>query len=173
MRELQQRVALLELPETCKNGVSIKAELIGEQVIEIEGLLPDKFYCVNQTKWHFMKAKLHWTWEGTIDKKSTAEAFVDSTDLNAKERFQVAIKFCLEDRINSLSIHMPTNYLQHWLYEGQPLPLIAAMDDTSIARRHFRLEQLRSDCIHYFQNRYSNLFEILLNEKIYPASCFY
>lgn len=87
--------------------------------------MSDVFKCKNKV-WHFVKDKLIWTWQGTINKQATEEDLANETKLDTETRFQIAVMFCLEDHINSLSIaRMPTDYLQN---RDEILLTIAAMD---------------------------------------------
>ena len=176
-REVQQRINKLELSEACKNYAQQIAKLIGEQLtefnklLELKNFLPEKLYFrQNQIFWHFMKNKLYWTSQGLIDKKSTAEAWADTIGLDVEARFQIAITFCLEDRINSLSVYLPTNYVET---RREYLLVVAAMDGTSVARKHFGIAPSASDCIEYFQEDYSAHFTSAIRIKNDPASAYF
>ena len=82
--------------------------MIGDQLTLFRRSLPDS---LNEVKCGLMKDKMHWTSQGTIDKKSTVQALADATDLDVETRFQIAVTFRLEDRVNQLSSQMPTDYL--------------------------------------------------------------
>ena len=170
VREVQNRIELI-LPETCQNYAKQIAELVGEQLTELIKLLNLKnLLTENQISWHFMKDKLHWTLQGSINKKSTAEALAGAIDLNVETRFRIAVTFCLEDRINSLSVYLPTNYVET---RRDDLLVIGAMDVDSIARKHFHIKSPASDFTEYFQGHYSSHFTKALREKNDLASAYF
>ena len=104
LRKVEDKIPLLNVSRKVAENVSIKVELIGEQLSEFKELLPDKFPMLNN--WSTIKNKIHWTAQATIDKIRTAETLADADDINLKIRFLIAVDFNLKDRVNKLCVRM-------------------------------------------------------------------
>ena len=128
-----EAILSLALPETVKDDIARMIELIGDQLSVFKRPLPNS---VNEIRWGILKDKINWTSQGTIDKKRTVEALADATELNMESRFQIAVTFCLEDRVNELSSHMPSDYLtkhRMWLHK------IEVLDGAIMGKKHFSI----------------------------------
>ena len=138
--KLQEKIQKLPLAEPIKEDITLTMELIGEQLIQLEQILPPKLR--DQSVWVVLKDKIHWTSQGTIDKLKTAEAIIDSKDFDVETKFQTATVFCLEDQINALSVQMDPDYLvEADLFDHN----IDTMLGTSKARKHFGIVHVAPD----------------------------
>ena len=154
--EICEKIASITIPETTKMSLKQMVEFIKSQLDDLLRLLRLLHWEFEML--HCLKNKICWTQQGTIDLTTTAETLADATDLKMEMRFVVAIKFCLEDRVNSLSIHIPPDY-----FEKNPLWLccIKSMERTSIARKHFNVNEFTPD--------YLKCFELMLRRNNFTA----
>ena len=137
---LQEKISLMILPERFRNNIAQMAELIRNQLRELLEFLPEKFFKHNW--WNVLKTNIYWSLQGTIDKKRTTEALTGSIELDVETRFQTAVVFCLEDRIDALSIQMPIDYLKS---NADWYDKISAMATLSVSREHFGITEVFSD----------------------------
>ncbi|GFY67013.1 uncharacterized protein TNIN_250721 [Trichonephila inaurata madagascariensis] len=60
-----------------------------------------------------LRNKLHWFSFGIIDRQQTARNFIQDVNLNIRERFHLALRYCLEEEVHSLWTNMsPDNRFQ-------------------------------------------------------------
>ena len=157
--KIQAKILSMKISESEKNDFSQMVEFIWRQLYDFMPLLPLEF--CKKNRWLLLKEKICWTPQGTIDKKTTFEALADVSDLPVEIRFQIAIKFCLEDRVNALAILMPANYLQK---NKEWLPYVAGMDGIPYTKEHFDIRRNRSAL---------KLFEIMMKSRNDLGSQYY
>ena len=133
--KVKENIHSMELPEFYEEILLQKSELIVKEWNDLVLTLPSKFRDL-QNMLHSLSDKICWTTQGTIDKTTTAKALADATALGVKMRFEIAVNFCLEDRVNALSIKMPKDYLKN---NEELRPYINSMHNASIARKHFKI----------------------------------
>ena len=153
---LEYKVQLEMNPECLKNDVLQVVELIRVQLLNLIQLLPN--IILEQKKWSFLKDKIFWTLDGTINKNRTAEALADAIDLDVESRFQVAVTFCLEDRVNTLAVQMPPDYLQKNI--NFDFNDVAAINDTFIAKQHFGISDYVPNYVKSFYKMQDNKNEL-------------
>ena len=160
-RLMQAKTTLLPLPESTQTDVGQIAKVNEEQLIQLMRLLPDRRF--KKKWWILLKDKIVWTSQGTIDQQRTAEALADSADFDVETRFNTAVEFCLEDRINALTLQLPNDYNliknKEWVDE------IAEMDDgILIAKKHFNIQESLPN--------YKESFRKMLKKENY-IGCYY
>ena len=148
---VQEKIKLLVTPESFKTRIALMIELMNVQLREFIKLLPNE--CSNEKGWIFLKNKIYWTSQGTIDTKRTAEALASSIDFSLKTRFDIAVTFLLQDQINILSVQLPRDH-------GSFRKELAGIDDISIAKNHFRIPELEIDVKEYFKAMIKNGYKL-------------
>ena len=138
-RKIQRKIPLLEIPKSLKEDVALMAELSGNEINELSKVVDRTMNFTNQ--WLLLRGRIYWTSEATIDKKRTVEAFADCKDLDLGTRFEIALEFYLDDRINSLSIRLPPDYVKN---NGIRYPSLYIMNSVSTARKHFGISSWTS-----------------------------
>ena len=159
--EVQEKTSLMALPNSIKNYIAQKVETIASQLSKFRKLLPSNPSIEN--RWYSsFKYKIHWTSLCTINMRKTAKALVDTTDLNVEAKFQLAVRFCLEDQVNALSVQMPCDYLKENidLYDN-----VAYLKGALIAKKHFKIPEME----HYY---YHECFKEMLSLEN-EAGCHY
>ena len=146
VRKTQSEIVSLEIPENCKESISQVVSLIRYQLEDLLDLLPREFKKMQDVS-NFLKEKIRWTPLGTIDITTTAKRLTD-TDIDVKLRFEVAVKFCLEDRVNTLSVQMPPDYLEN---NENLLPYIQSIDGATAAREYFKIEEFEPNYLECFK----------------------
>ena len=137
LKKMHNKVSLLPFPNKLKNAVGKMIELTRKQLSSfLGGFMPDKF--VQQNRWPLLKNVIRWTSQGTIDTLTTAKALADAEDLDIEIRFEIALVFFLEDRVNALYVYISPNYFKE---NKKYLPNIVAMDDNLLAKCHFGLQR--------------------------------
>ena len=131
-RNIQDKVPLLEIPKSLQENVAFKAELVGDQLYKFDEIV---YKCIHfRSHWHVLQIKIHWTGEGTVDKKRTLEVFTFSTELDLETRFKIAVEFYMEDRINALAVQLPSNFV---VKDENKFSSLYEMPGVSAAREHF------------------------------------
>ena len=135
---LQNGISSLPIPPSIKDVVELMVAVTADQLYKIRldaSPHSEIFLSINS---NLLQRKLQWTSQGTIDKKRTAQALAESSELNVKTRFEIAAEFYLEEQINALSVHLPRNYLEK---HKRKFYSINEMKGLSIARKHFGILQ--------------------------------
>ena len=148
---IYKKLQLLKLPESIENEVTQKLELIEEQLQKFIELLPPNF--LERNSWRILKNRIYWTSQATIDKIKTAEALTEATEIKLETRFQIAVLFYLESRINALAIQLPADYIdknRRWFYK------IVDLDDVWIAKQHFGIRKSAKSCSQCFESKLEN-----------------
>ena len=177
-RKVFEKIPSLTLPKSIKNDIAEIVELIGDQLNQFKRSMPNKFLdqqlktnkFLDKNSWSLWKKNLYWTSQCTINKLRSAESLTDTVDLDVETRFEIATTFCLVNRINILSIQMPSSYLET---NAAMYDMITAMDDVSDAKIHFGMHQIVPDFTLNFQNEYKDRFSTALKKGIYPACEYY
>ena len=107
-KQIQENVLLLPIAESFKESVALMAEFLGEQISELHTAICQKIINI-KGNWLALRNLIHWTSEGTVDKKNTFEAFADCENLEFITRLEIALTFHLEDQINGLSAQLPSD----------------------------------------------------------------
>ena len=143
-KKVREKIISMVLPEPCKESLLQMVELFKYHLQRLLLVLPYEF----KTMSNLLKPKICWTSQGTIDEISTAKALADATEIDVKIRFGIAVIFCLEDRVNALSVEMPQDYLDNNVSFRY---LIEAMEDASDARKHFNIYEFVPDYMRCFE----------------------
>ena len=129
-----KKIPFLTLAKLVKNDVAHMVELLFTQMLELNILIS-----IHASKHVTVcKSKIYWTPQGTIDHKRTFETLVDATDLELEIRFTIAIFSCMKDRINALSIQLPSSYLSR---NDHLKDIITNMDGITTTKKHFNIPE--------------------------------
>ena len=79
-KKIQDKVPSLTIPKTLKESVALMAELVEDQLSQLNYLVHNVISF--SSYWFILKKSIHWTTEGTIDKRRTLEAFADCEELD-------------------------------------------------------------------------------------------
>ena len=161
--ELLPKLSSLMVPKTMQNDLSQMTELVWYELCELYDMLSYEFSNdSNDESWTLLIKKTHWTWQGMIDKRKTAEALANASDLDIGTRFLIAKLFCLTDHINSLSIQRPPDYFK---YYANMYVNISEMYDVSIAKEHLNIPEVEID--------YKSCFRRNINRENKNAAHYY
>ena len=145
-RKVRNKIQVILIPETLRSHIALMAEIVHNQMKEFTRLLPREFS--TNIGWIILREKLHWTSQGTIDKRSTAECLADMNDLDVIIRFRIALEFRLVDKINALAIKIPSKYC---MKDREKFRKLVDMDDVTIAKRHFGISERVHDYKYCFK----------------------
>ena len=138
--DLQQKIIAMRIPKTIKPDIALMVEFVQSQLRELLKLMPNDIFIPN--RWDLLQETIHWTSDGLIDQKSTAESLADSSKLDLKVRFQIAAVFFLEERIHTLAAQLPTgSYLPDDNYNR--FSTILLMGVIPIAEKFFQCFETR------------------------------
>ena len=132
-RRIQGKVPSLTIPKCLKENLALMAELVGDQLNNFDELVKEILNF--RKKWQLLKELIHWTTQGTINKKRTLETFADCKELLLKTRFKLALKFYLENQINSLSVKLSPSFIYE--FDEIRFPSLYELKGASTARQHF------------------------------------
>ena len=153
--EVQQNIKSLSLPKNIENNLAEMTELMEEQALDLKDNIRISVISLRTTiKWPRLKGNIRWSSQGTIDILTTAETLADDIELRLEVRFEIAVSFCLQDRVNSLSALLPSYHLPKDSYSSQ---LINAMDGARMAKRHFGIQNTAPDYFQLFNNEFTVL----------------
>ena len=122
--------------------MTLLTELVWHHLCELNEFLTVNL--PNKIHWNIFIKNVNWTSQCTIDRLGTAEALVDSADLDVETRFLLAVDFCLQDHINALFTQIPRDY-----FTGDKniltLHKISQMDGIPMAKEYFNIPEREPD----------------------------
>ncbi|GFR03641.1 uncharacterized protein TNCT_173541 [Trichonephila clavata] len=122
-----------------------------------------------------LRNKLHWFSCGLIDRQQTAQNFILDVDLNIRERFHLARKYCLEDDMQMLWRNMSADNRFQETYRLSRNGTIEIWEPTIYRNEHLNWEELFNERPFFFFRNYlgmRNYFERLEDSKS-RYKCFY
>ena len=141
---IQKQITETTIPKSVGNDIASTLRWMKIQLLEFKKLI-----CLNKKRTHpFTLDRLHWTSQGTIDKMKTVETMSDAKDLSKPLKMQIAVVFCLEDQVESLSFELPNTFT---LRSEDCLSNISQMNNIPIAKSHFKLPKTKPDFKHCFR----------------------
>ena len=102
------KISELLLPNKIKDDVALTVIVIADQLRNLRIELRNVFSKNNN--YFFVRDKIHWTYQCTIDKIKTAETLANCDELDIKTRYEIAEFYFLEKEINILSVQLPKDY---------------------------------------------------------------
>ena len=161
--QVQGKVPPLTIPETLKGNIALMSELVGDQLDKFTTSLEEILNF--PAKWRILQNRIHWTSQGTIDMKSTAESFADCEVVDIVTRFKIAVEFYLNDRLDALYDDLPLSYIKN--LKGMDFPSLCVMFGHDIVSKLPR--QLRARFPPDFRKR----FKLILEESNKVVCHFY
>ena len=134
--QVDKKIEILLIPETLRSKIALMSHLIWTQLYDFERALDIKF--LTTAGWPILKNNLYWSSQGTIDKWKTAVALTDDDKLDESARFQIALAFCITDKMNSLYKKVPRNCFKN---NDSVLEKMSGMDDIPKIKKHFRIPE--------------------------------